>query len=87
MNRIGDIWQQQMTGFCIIILLSLLTKKESNVIEKKDMMELVLEDDVKKVLLITDELLGKLPEEVINEFAQSDDFELYKKVMGKYKIK
>jgi len=51
------------------------------------MMELVLEDDVKKVLLITDELLGKLPEEVINEFAQSDDFELYKKVMDKYKIK
>ncbi len=44
-------------------------------------------DDVIKVLLIIDDLLGELPESVINRFAQSKDFELYKKVIIKYKSK
>lgn len=43
------------------------------------------DDDLIQVLLLTDELLGKLPEEVINEFVQSDDFKLYEKVLSKYK--
>jgi len=42
-------------------------------------------DDVIKVLLIIDDLLGELPENVIEKFAQSEDFELYKKVIVKYK--
>jgi hypothetical protein len=41
--------------------------------------------DLIKVLLLTDELLGKLPEEVIDDFVQSDDFKLYEKVLSKYK--
>ncbi|MBN2603518.1 MAG: hypothetical protein JXA91_05260 [Candidatus Thermoplasmatota archaeon] len=48
---------------------------------------LILDDEIKKLLNITDELLGKLPNEVIDEFAQSEDFKLYEKVMSKYKIK
>jgi hypothetical protein len=36
---------------------------------------------------MTDALLGELPEDVINRFMQSEDFELYEKVMNKYKIK
>ncbi|MEM4257529.1 MAG: hypothetical protein QXL17_00010 [Candidatus Thermoplasmatota archaeon] len=47
----------------------------------------VLDEDVKQVLMITDELLGKLPENVIEDFAQSKDFEIYERVMSKYKIK
>ena len=47
----------------------------------------LLDEDIKKVLSITDNLLEKLPEEVIDKFAQSEDFELYEKVMSKYKIK
>jgi hypothetical protein len=46
-----------------------------------------LDDDIKKVLLMTDSLLGELPEDVINKFAQSEDFELYERVMSKYKLK
>jgi hypothetical protein len=47
----------------------------------------LLDDDVRKLLAITDELLGKLPEHVIEEFASSDDFALYEKIMSKYHIK
>jgi hypothetical protein len=37
--------------------------------------------DMMKVLVILDDLLEHLPEEVINEFVDSEHFELYKKVM------
>ena len=47
----------------------------------------LLDEDIKKLLVITDDLLGKLPEEVIDEFSKSDDFKLYSKVYSKYKIK
>ena len=47
----------------------------------------VLDEDIIEFLRIADDLLEKLPGEVIDEFAQSKDFELYEKVMNKYKIK
>jgi len=47
----------------------------------------ILDDDVRKVLEIADNLLEKLPEEVIDKFASSKDFEIYEKVITKYKIK
>jgi hypothetical protein len=47
----------------------------------------LLDDDVRKVLLITDDLLGNLPDKVIDEFAQSKEFELYEKVLSRYKNK
>jgi hypothetical protein len=56
-------------------------KKE---MEKEDS---ILDENIKKVLLITDNLLGNLPEEVIDEFVKSKDFALYEKVISKYKIK
>jgi hypothetical protein len=46
-----------------------------------------LDSDVKKILQITDALLGELPEEIINRFMQSDDFELYEHILNKYKIR
>ena len=46
-----------------------------------------LDDDVKKILSITDELLAQLPDQVIEDFASSEDFQLYQKVMSKYQIK
>lgn len=45
-----------------------------------------MDQDVLKLLVITDDLLGKLPEDVISEFASSEDFKLYKKVMDRYNI-
>ncbi len=47
----------------------------------------VLDDDVEKLLPILDELLENLPEDVIDEFAHSDKFTLYEKVMRKYQNK
>jgi hypothetical protein len=46
-----------------------------------------LDEDVRKLLLITDNLLGKLPDDVIEDFAKSEDYSLYERVMSKYKIK
>jgi len=48
--------------------------------------ETTVDEDLIKLLKITDDLLGKLPEEVIEEFSQSEDFSLYEKVMKKYDI-
>ena len=45
-----------------------------------------VDEEIVKLLKITDDLLGKLPEEVIEEFSQSEDFSLYEKVMKKYDI-
>jgi len=56
---------------------------------KKETIELnpLLDDDVRKVLIITDNLLEKLPEDIIDDFVKSKDFELYEKIINKYKIK
>ncbi len=47
----------------------------------------MVDEDIIKVLTITDNLLEKLPNDVVDEFVQSKDFELYEKVISKYKIK
>jgi trichohyalin len=49
--------------------------------------ETFLDDDVEKLIPIIDQLLEKLPDDVIEEFAQSKDFILYEKVVSKYKNK
>src|SRR3989344_4588025 len=43
----------------------------------------VLDEDVKRVLQITDDLLGEIPEDKVDTFVHSPDFEVYKKVMKK----
>jgi hypothetical protein len=62
-------------------------KAEKKGLWKKHSEETVEEfdEDLIKVLLMTDELLGKLPEKVIDEFSQSKEFTLYEKVLSKYK--
>lgn len=45
-----------------------------------------VDEDIIKLLRITDGLLGKLPDDIIEEFSQSDDFALYEKVMKKYDV-
>ena len=55
-----------------------------NEMEKEDP---ILDEDIKKILLMTDNLLGDLPEKVIDEFVKSKDFVLYEKVINKYKVK
>ncbi|MEW6069651.1 MAG: hypothetical protein AB1485_03460 [Candidatus Thermoplasmatota archaeon] len=54
--------------------------------EKEIEEKLKFQDDVKRLLKILDELLGKLPKEVIEEFARSEDYELYEKVLKMYGV-
>lgn len=39
------------------------------------------QDEMKRILLYLDELLGNLPDDMIRDFSRSDYFELYKKLM------
>ena len=64
---------------------SLFIKKPKE--EEKKTSDQSLDDDVIKVLQITDDLLGKLPDDVINDFALSEDFKIYEKVFERYNIK
>lgn len=47
----------------------------------------LLDEEVGQALKIIDNLLEKLPDETIDEFVRSDDFEIYEKVVNKYKKK
>lgn len=43
--------------------------------------------EIKAVLQIADELLGKLPQADVAKFSKSKDFELYERVLKKHKVK
>jgi len=55
--------------------------------EEKEPKITELDEDVEKLLPILDDLFDKLPDEVVDEFAHSEHFELYEKVILKYKNK
>jgi hypothetical protein len=60
---------------------------KSDTIEKYTPAPAELDTDIKKILQITDELLGELPEEVINRFMRSDEYDLYERILNKYKVR
>jgi hypothetical protein len=53
---------------------------------KEDGTEFNVDEETRKILKILDDLLEKLPDEVVDEFAKSDDYLLYEKVLEKYKL-
>ena len=53
----------------------------------KDPQSLEFDEEVKKVLLMTDTLLEELPDDVLTDFMHSEDFKLYAKVLNKFKAK
>jgi len=63
------------------------TSKENHSKEDKHPPVLLFDDDLIKVLHMTDSLLGELPDDILNDFIESKDYKLYEKVMNKYKIK
>ena len=70
------------------------TKSQEKEIEEKSEIKTkvtetpeLLDEDVRKVLIVIDNLLEKLPEETIDEFVNSKDFAVYEKVVNKYKNK
>jgi hypothetical protein len=53
---------------------------------KANVSESAIEEDTRKILQILDDLLEKLPEEIVDKFAKSNDYLLYEKVLDAYKI-
>ena len=60
---------------------------KSDSIEKYTPEPIDLDSDIKKILQITDELLGELPEDVISRFMRSDEYDIYEHIINKYKIR
>ena len=53
---------------------------------KEDGTEFNADEETRKILKILDDLLENLPDEVVDEFAKSNDYLLYEKVLEKYKL-
>ena len=47
---------------------------------------IVVDEDLRKLLKVLDQMLGQLPEEAIERFSKSDDFTLYERILDKFKI-
>jgi chromosome segregation ATPase len=45
-----------------------------------------VDEDLKRLLKVLDQMLGQLPEEMIEKFSKSEDFALYERVLDKFKI-
>jgi len=43
-------------------------------------------EDAKNLLRVLDQLLGRLPPEIIDEFSKSKDFKLYEKILDEFRI-
>lgn len=56
-------------------------KKEKDTLQTGKELANVEIEEIQKILSVLDNLLGNLPEDMIQEFAKSKDFELYEKVM------
>ncbi|MBN1678331.1 MAG: hypothetical protein JW880_07320 [Candidatus Thermoplasmatota archaeon] len=46
----------------------------------------IVDEDLKKLLKVLDQMLGQLPEETIDRFSKSEDFALYERVLDRFKI-
>jgi hypothetical protein len=60
--------------------------EEESEVGEKFSFTTVNKEDVKKLMSYIDELMGSMPEEFVQEFAKSEYFELYKKVMDELDI-
>jgi epidermal growth factor receptor substrate 15 len=65
---------------------NIINDKDSEIKNLKVKIDEKIDVDTQKILKILDELLEKLPEEVVDNFARSDDFSLYEKVLEKYRV-
>lgn len=60
-------------------------KKETKTSETKEQNLQNWDEEVSQAITIIDNLLEQLPEETIDRFVQSEDFEIYERVVKKYK--
>lgn len=55
-------------------------------LQKKISETSMMDEDLRKLLKVLDQMLGELPEAAIDRFSKSDDFALYEKMLDKFKI-
>ena len=53
---------------------------------KNNQYDINRDPDTKRILWVLDELLGSLPKDLVEKFAQSDDFQLYEEVLRRYNV-
>lgn len=46
----------------------------------------IMDEDMKKLLKVLDQMLGQLPEESIERFSKSDEFAVYERILDRFKI-
>ncbi len=61
------------------------------ILEKTDLQTKITEasmmdEDMKRLLKVLDEMLGQLPEDAIERFSKSDEFTVYERILDRYKI-
>ena len=46
----------------------------------------IIDEDLKRLLKVMDQMLGQLPEDAIERFSKSDEFALYERILDRFKI-
>lgn len=46
----------------------------------------IMDEDLKRLLKVMDQMLGQLPEDAIERFSKSDEFALYERILDRFKI-
>jgi len=73
-------------------LISDLESRLRSIVEQKEAVESkmsvagAVDEDLRRLLKVLDQMLGQLPAEVIEKFSKSSDFELYEKVLDKFNV-
>lgn len=55
-------------------------------LQKKISEASIIDEDMRALLKVLDQLLGQLPEEVVDKFAKSDEFAIYERVLDRFKV-
>ncbi len=55
-------------------------------LQKKTSEAMMFDEDLKKLLKVLDQMLGQLPEDIIERFSKSEDFALYERILDRFKV-
>jgi DNA repair exonuclease SbcCD ATPase subunit len=55
-------------------------------LQKKTSEAMMFDEDLKKLLKVLDQMLGQLPEDIIERFSKSEDFALYERFLDRFKV-
>ncbi len=61
-------------------------KKEMNTVLTAIKMRIEEENELRRILKVLDDLLENLPDKIIEDFARSEDFKLYERVLDRYHV-